>query len=194
VLQKAAQDRAEQVFENAVEEMKKEFEEHKVTKEIDGGIESNNVSGTLRGGDRPENLYSFIGFEAGSTPTDEIRRRLDSQHEDGPKIEYAGKLGQNSLIYKFRVKAPNKEAIHEATPMPWAEGMSWAQKIERGIPGFSRFLARFMGDPSRSGGGIQVDRDIRSAKYSPPSEGYLTTIFNNFMTRIKSYGKRGFRK
>lgn len=63
----------EQYFNEAVIAMQNTFESDKVTQEIDGGIESSNISRTLRGAGPTENLYAFIGFEYGDKPTQPIR-------------------------------------------------------------------------------------------------------------------------
>lgn len=190
-LRKIATARAEERFDKAVEGLKADFEEHPVTQELDRGIGSPNLSETLRGGDAPENLYSFIGFPAGSNPTDEVRDRLDPEHPDGPKMRYRGKEQRGTTIrYQFIAQEPDREAIWKNTPLPWAPGMSWAQKIEGVIPGFNAFIDRFMGDPSRSGGGVQAKnpdgsiREIRQGSYSRPAGGYLQTMFRRFLRRV----------
>jgi len=197
----AATRRATQIFDQAVNQLREDFDEHKVTREIEGGIQAENISETLRGGEAPENLYSFIGFHAGDRPTEEIRRRLSPKHRDGPKIKYEGKDEQRTT-WRFRVTAPDREGIYDATPMPWAKGLSWAQKIETGIQGFQSFLAKFGLTSSRSGGGVQATvggkkggspQVLREATYVPPAEGYLNTLFNRFIERIKEATKLGGR-
>jgi hypothetical protein len=194
----AAIDRAQQVFDDAVIGMQKEFEEHPVTQEIDGGIGASNISQTLKGGGPSENLYSFIGFPESDTgsPTDAIRERLDPEHRDGPKLTFEGRTGKHTTNYRFKIRAPLMDRIFAKTPIPWAKGYSWAKLIEKGIPGFSRFLAKYLPfPPSRSGGGIQLKGEIRpGADYEPPKQGYLTTIMNNFIVRVRSYNKGGFRR
>lgn len=207
IAEKAAKQRANEVFEDAVIGMQIDFEEHPVTREIAGGVGSPNISNTLGGGNAPKNLYSFIGFSAQDSvsPLEPIRDALDPSSAVGkiigPKMRYAGKeTRQGNARFKFEIAAPIKEAIHKATPIPWATGWSWAQKIETRIPGFKSFLARRMGPPSQSGGGIQAkDRDgnlitVRDAEYSEPDGGYLTGIFSRFLAQVRSYGKGGLRR
>lgn len=191
-LEKLATAQAKTVFDTAVQELKDEFENSDVTKEIDRGIGSPNISQTLRGGDAPESLYGFIGFNDGDNPTEAIRDRLDPTHSDGPKMRLRGREQRRlSIRYQFVVDAPKEDKIWKATPLPWAKQLSWAKKIEEGIQGFQSFLARYMGDPSRSGGGIQAKgpngelRKLRDASYVPPSDGYLQTMFRRFLSRIK---------
>jgi hypothetical protein len=198
----AARERATQVFESAVAGLQEDFETHAVTAEIEGGITSENISHTLGGSQyAPKNLYSFIGFPAGSNPTEEIREALSVDSPVGPAIRYVRKeVSKGNARYRFEISAPNKQAIYKRTPMPWASGLSWAQKVETEIPGFAHFLARFMGEPSRSGGGIQAkDRNgrlvtVREDSYTPPEGGYLTGIFNRFLAQVKGYAKGGLRR
>lgn len=203
----AAEQRANEVFEDAVIGMQIDFEEHLVTREIDGGVGANNISQTLGGGRAPKNLYSFIGFSAADrvSPLDPIRDALNPDSAVGkvigPKMRYVKKeVANGNARFKFEVAAPNKAAVYKATPMPWATGWSWAQKIETRIPGFAHFLARLMGKPSQSGGGIQAkDRqgnlvEVRTEDYTPPEGGYLTGIFDRFTERVRGYAKGGLRR
>lgn len=191
-LKAAAQNRAQQVFEDAVQGMQIEFDNHPVTQEIEAGIGASNISETLRGSVGPENLTSFIGFEDGDQPIEKLRPLLDSSTRGGPKMTYAGKEGKTSTTYNFKVTAPNQDLVAKATPMPWARGLSWAEGIEIGIPGFSHFLPSYKRNNSRSGGGIQVKPELRSAEFNKVP--YLTEIFNNFLARVKEYRKKGFRR
>lgn len=191
----AAQARAEVIFEDAVIGMQKEFEEHSVTQEIEAGISSKNISETLRGGNEPENLYSFIGFKNGDNPVQPIRDLLQPENNKGPKLKFDGKEpNQTVATYKFRISTPDENAIFKKSPIPWATGLSWVEGIESGIAGFAHFLPSFTRKNSRSGGGIQVDPVLRNAEYTPPVNGYLTTIFQNFLERVKNYNKGGFRR
>ena len=54
-------------------EMIQEFEQHPISKEIDGGITAYNTSETLNG---VTNLYSFIGFNSGDRPLEPIKQEL----------------------------------------------------------------------------------------------------------------------
>lgn len=187
VLVKAATEAVKQnYFDPAVKKLKKDFENHPVSIEIDEGVEAKNESNTLIGGSSTEgkNLYSFIGFEEGSDPLEPIRDRLDPNHPDGPKFKYIRGSQSNNIEFKFQVSAPNLDKIFESTPMPWANGLSWAQRIEQGIPGFSKFLNKIGIKNSRSGGGIQVKNELRQAKYKPVK--YLTDIVNKFISNINN--------
>lgn len=179
-------------FDPAVKAMQDEFARHPVTKEIQGGIGADNESGTLIGdfredpekGDGKPNLFSFIGFDAGDDPTEEIAKRLDPNHPDGPKVVYKGRE-KDHLTYYFEIRAPDEEAIQNATPLPWAPGISWSKRIEQGLPGVGQFLNTLLRKGSHSGGGIQIDENLRKNKggatFRPVR--YLTQIFKNFLTK-----------
>ena len=192
-LDKAVKARAEVIFENAAMAMQRDFEEHKVTQEIDQGISASNISGTLPGTNgAPNNLFSFIGFYSGTTPTDAIRKRLDPTSKIGPQMVKVGKEPRGAIMrYQFKVTVPFDE-IYKETPIPWAEGMSWAEKIETEIPGYSHFLQKYLSTPkpSHSGGGVQVEKALRNAEFSPPKGGYLKGIFARFVERIKGNTKQ----
>lgn len=194
----AAKERADQVFEDAVIGMQLDFDSHAVTREIAGGVDSANLSDTLSGPSYPpKNLYSFIGFDAAgdTAPLDPIWDALRPTDPAGPKITFEGKeVKAGNARFKFLVRGPDKRAIYARTPMPWASGWSWAQKVETRIPGFSRFLARKMGEPSRSGGGIQIKYDLRGDEYQPPEGGYLTGIFDRFIEQVRGYNKGGLKR
>ena len=61
-------------FEKIKQEMIEEFNAHPITQEIELGVTAPNLSNTLSG---VTNLFSFIGFDAGSRPIDPIRQLLE---------------------------------------------------------------------------------------------------------------------
>lgn len=191
----AAAQRAKQVFNDAVIGMQQEFEEHPVTREIDGGISADNISETLLGGDGPQNLTSFIGFPEGSHPTEPIRRRLSPTSADGPKLSRGVNVSTTAPRWEFTADITRtRKSIYANTPIPWAPGLSWAEKIETDIPGFAHFLDKYMeSDRSRSGGGIQVEGEVRQADFTPPVNGYMDKIFEDFLDQIRAYARGGLR-
>lgn len=182
----------ETFFDPAVEQLKADYAAHPVTQEIRAGIDSSNISNTLdarfRDSDSPANLFSFIGFEAGSDPTAPVAERLDPANEDGPKLVYQGK-DKDSLSFRYLIKAPNETAIEAATSLPWAQGISWVRRIEQGISGVGFFLNARNRKGSRSGGGIQVASQLRPGRFKPTS--YLSAIFNNFLRRAAGRAPNG---
>lgn len=187
-------------FDLAVDQMQRDFEEHPVTQELDGGVGATNISETLRGHGPTENLFSFIGLQSNEgVPTDPIRKRLDPANPEGPHLSLVGKDNRGTSIrYQFIVTAPNEKAIYKDTQVPWTQGggFSWAEKIESHIPGFASFLYGEDYPQSRSGGGIQAKvggrkdgepQVLRGDDYMPPKNGYIQTIFRNFIERLKKF-------
>lgn len=198
----AEQTLREAFFEPAVEEMKREFLSHPVTQEVAGGMGAPNVSQTLEApfreneaeGDTPANLWGFIGFDSSTTTPDgaiePVLRRLDPTDTDGPKMVYAGR-DKDKLTYRFEIRAPDEAAIYNDTGMPWLPGISWVKRIEQGIPGIGHFLNVSGRPSSRSGGGIQVEGQLRSGRFRPTP--YLSRIFNDFLRRVTGRTPNGRR-
>ncbi len=199
-LRKTVEVRATQIMNDAAKGLRQEFEKDPVTREIDGGIDAANISETLVGGTSTDqkNLASFIGFPDGTKPTDEIRKRLDpaSSEGQGPKIASVTKIQDKIPRYVIKIRGPDTEAIYEATPLPWGDeggDMSWVEGIETGIRGFNQFLNRKNPkDHSRSGGGIQVKKELRSAEFKPRP--YLTRLFGEFKAYIETFTKQHYRQ
>jgi len=165
-------------FQKRKTKMVAEFLSHPVTMEINGGINADNISGTLSG---IANLYSFIGFYAGTDPIDPI---LDVIQRD-TQIKYI-KIRKN--ITSFSINLPDPEDIFEVTPMPWATGRSWAKGIESGISGLGWYL-RKDSKSSRSGFGLQ------SKGRSPDRPGLKfknTKYISNFLREQRNEFQRNF--
>jgi hypothetical protein len=129
-----------------IKDMVKDFLSHPVTKEILSGPNASNTSGTLGG---YGNLFSFIGFEAGTNPITPIIELLEQTNYRFTRME-GGKV---DII----VEMPSKDDIFKATPLPWAPGLSWAERIEIGLSGLGQYL-NTPSPYSRSGHGIQSSK------------------------------------
>jgi hypothetical protein len=143
-----------------------EFEDHPITKEIQAGESAYNSSETLSG--RQGNLFSFIGFEAGSEPLEPIYEILN---------EISITQTQNGI----RIIFPSAEDIWQVTPMPWQQGRSWAKGIESGISGLNYYLfssreGRFSN--SRSGTAIQANKVTSNLRYIPRT--YISNLLNKY--------------
>lgn len=153
-------------FQKIKTKMMAEFYAHPVTREIQAGAESNNISGTLGG---VTNLYSFIGFEKGTDPIAAIEEILY-------KTDFTFSRVTNKSV-EFSVYIPDPEEIFAVTPMPWAAGRSWAKGIESGISGLGYHLRTSRG--SRSGKGIQAKNKVRGgAKFKNTQ--YITALINKY--------------
>jgi hypothetical protein len=164
-------------LDEAKEQMLTEFDNHPVTKEIQGGIESSNISGTLGG---YGNLFSFIGFNKGSNPIGFLRDLIVNSITL-PKKPFAKRRG----VYFFRIKAPTMRDLETETPLPYEESRSWLRGIERGISGLGNFIFRKRNNSySRSGGGLQTERRIRGGVRFGNIP-YLSRILENFYKKAK---------
>jgi len=152
-LPKLVQSQARNIVRRAFEKLKTkmiaEFQAHPVTREIEGGINASNVSGTLGG---ITNLYSFIGFNADSNPIEPIEDLLLRTDIRFVKI--------NKQTIEFEVTLPEAQEIFKATPLPWAPGRSWAKGIESGLSGLGYYLKK-SSSGSRSGLGVQTSQKVR---------------------------------
>lgn len=151
-----------------------DFSQHPVTKEIEAGPKSTNSSGLLGG---YGNLFSFIGFDEGTKPTEIVKIILNKPVKF--KIVKKGRAGQFSL----EIKDFSKENVFEASPIPWMLNKSWVQGIETGISGLGQFLYKPNGSKySRSSTAIQSTSKIRSGAMTRTS--YLSEMFNKFRKQI----------
>ena len=146
-----------------------EFEAHPVTKEIDGGIGASNISLGGKG-----NLFSFIGFKTNDRPTDPIRSALNAIAQTAVFTKRDGQ-GTSHILY------PSPDDIFKITPLPWADGRSWALGIERGLSNFGQYLD-LRSKASRSGRGLQNEKVDTGARFSTTP--YITELIKNFEKEI----------
>ena len=167
------------------EEMIAEFLRHPVTREILDKNTAENYSQTLVG---YGNLYSFIGFDY---PEDPIAPILNLLNATKIGLRF---IGDNLFLY---VKMPTPEDVWEVTPMPWADGRSWAKGIESGISGLNFYLsiqkagirASKAFEDSRSGTAIQSRKIISpSARFNPTQ--YISTLLKKYKTKFSSIGRK----
>lgn len=154
-------------FLNAKEKLIDNFTNHPVTAEIEAGVNSSNISNTLGG---KGNLFSFIGFDASSKPTQPIHAQFREIVLTSIVVKRDGS-SQSFVLY------PTVDDVYKVTPMPWAEGRSWAEGVEKGISNFGQFLSKPTED-SRSGGGIQSKNPVSSASFSTTP--YISALIKDF--------------
>jgi hypothetical protein len=159
-------------FDRIKEEMIQEFMSHPITEEIMNGINAENTSGTLS--NRTGNLFSFIGFDASDDPISQIVNLLEQSN-----IKF---LYSNRKNFIVKMTIPTAESIFAITPMPWAQGRSWAKGIESGISGLGFYLQKF--NQGRSEGGIQVDAKISSGKFK--NTPYISYLMNKYFQKFTS--------
>jgi hypothetical protein len=162
--------RIERSFNNIKSAMITELMNHEITKEISIGAGASNSSNTLGG---YGNLFTFIGFEAGTSPIEAIKREFDKT------VIRFRTLTDDGPVWNIYMPAP--EDIWEVTPMPWAEGRSWAKGIETGISGVGWYLYNQNKNypQSRSGPAIQVKSKIAS-KVRFKNVKYISDILSRY--------------
>jgi hypothetical protein len=176
--------KAQKLAKQAKDEMLIEFEQNRITKELEAGPGNmKNLSRNLLGLPYGQgSLYGFIGFVDGANPIEPVREYLQNTGNvfKTSRFQRRGKTGGT---YQFKVKTPLMSVIEGFTPMPWEGGKSWARAIERGISGLSYYIAN-KSPVSRSGQGIQSKNQFHQAAMYKPSK-YLSNIINNYIRRIQ---------
>lgn len=177
--QKEAMEEALKVFNKNKAELLQDFREHPVTKEIQAGPNASNTSSTLGG---YGNLFSYIGFDKDSEdPTRIIEERLMKETEMSKTPTF--KIKGDEVVFEFNVNTVDKESLVKDTPMPFEQGRSWVNGIEKGISGLSYYIYGKLLDKSRSGSGLQSDTQIRGLSYKPVK--YMSEILNKFKRKFK---------
>ena len=169
----------EEYVERSQDEMVQEYLNHPVTKEIDNGPEASNISSTLGG---EGNLFSYIGFEEGSEPTESVKEILENSVKVSarPEISVNGK----NIKINFPVSGPTMQEIESETPMPFEGGKSWVSGVEKGISGFSYYVFRKFIKNSRSSTGIHAEPLVRTGSFKPSP--YLSVILQKFYSKINA--------
>lgn len=176
-IRKAIEIRLRPLFNQIREEMLEEFSNHPITQEIDAGPKLGWNSPFLGGqGD----LFSFIGFDRDDNPTEPIKKMLK-----GLRFYTVFSKG---LDHKFEVRFfPTMDDIEQITPMPWAQGRSWAKGIETGISGLGYYLnieTKYDPPNLRSTAGIQAKKKIRGGQFRPTK--YMSEILNKYRAKFLS--------
>ncbi|MBM3453895.1 MAG: hypothetical protein FJX80_01975 [Bacteroidetes bacterium] len=157
-------------FEQIKTQMIKEFLNHPVTNEIKMGPQAQNISNTLGG---YGNLFSYIGFYDGEDPIAPLLAEFEKSTIVFSRFVDGGVV--------WNIYTPAKEDMWEASPMPWAEGRSWAKGIETGISGLGEYFYTLRGglQNSRSETAIQVKSKLRG-KSRFKNVKYITSILNKY--------------
>ena len=180
VFKDLAYKKAEERAEEAKKELLKEFEESKITQELQAGSGNmKNISRNLLGLPYGKgSLFGFIGFNHGDDPVSEVRSYLKATGHLYKTSRFQ-KRGKTGGTYEFKVETPDINAIESLTPMPWEGGRSWVRGIERGISGLGYYIANHS-RLSRSGQGIQSKNVYNQAAMYKPSK-YMSQMISNFI-------------
>lgn len=172
---------------------------HEISREIMAGPDlggfSADGSKVLPGG--YGNLFSFIGFESGRRPIEELKEFLENSITVRPK--FSGVLFKAAIIgrrligkgrgldsFLFEVRTPTQEEIEQRTPVAWAGGKGWTRLIEEGINNFSfyYFLSSYHGG-SRSGRAFQERYPLRHVGEFTGKK-YLSAMLRDFLESCKA--------
>jgi hypothetical protein len=175
---KAAVELMESVVQDERSDFYNKFENHSVTREIEGGNAASNISNTLGGNG---NLFSFIGFTAGTSPTESVKKLIKSIRLIRTSVKVADRA------YTANLSVPTLEKFDSVTRMPWERGRSWLMDIELGISGLSAYLYGKY-SKSRSGGGIQSATYTSGASFKPVK--YFATIYSQFIKKISNKNRK----
>jgi len=165
-------------FQSRLRTMLSQFDRHPVTLEINAGPLASNISQTLDG---YGNLFSFIGFESDSKPTEELREAL-VKNTDFVQRQYRANSGRFGRGWEFVINVPSRKEIEAVTQMPWEGGNSWAFGVEEGISGLSHYMFQRWGG-SRSKEAFQLPyENMEDAIFAPVP--YISKILQSFRDRI----------
>ena len=169
VVRRSVEKQIQMAFNKIKTAMIREFLNHPVTEEIKNGPDSPNLSGTLNG---YGNLFSYIGFYEGDDPIKAVLEEFEKS-----TIVYSG-LVEGGASWKIYI--PNKQDIWDASPMPWAQGRSWAKGIETGISGVGYYLysQRRNMQNSRSGPAVQTENKITRPRFKNVK--YISAILDKY--------------
>ena len=171
------------IIEPEIEKRRKElstkFEAHPITVELNAGPRASNTSGTLGG---YGNLFSFIGFSAGSSPTRVISKIFEE------KIKFKVRRVNSKGRYQIKFFIPDVEEIYSLTPIPWLTGKSWVKGVESGLTNLGQYLYNPSGfGSSASGTGIQVKNKASGVSFS--NTPYINKLLNDFKKKLLNLNK-----
>jgi hypothetical protein len=160
-----------------------DFDSHPITQEIEGGPNASNISQTLGG---YGNLFSFMGFEAGSDPISPIRSLLARSIKISSLRDVSGKL-----IFRLKFTVPTKDQLSQISSLPWSTE-SWIEAVEKGMSGLGQYLYKSEKsiNVSRSGPAVQLSGEVSRSGGSSIAADYMTGILERMLADIENRLKR----
>lgn len=170
---------ADRKFNAAHKELLNNIESNPLSQEIAKGPDGVTLGETVL---RKGNLFSFIGFDAGSTPIKdlvEIYKEETTIDLENPVV----KKSLDKVIYSFKVTLPSNDVLDQKAKMPFnTYAESWVTRIEKGISGLNSYIYhRYFKSNSHSGTGLQKDE----AAGGTFKQQYLTPILEKFKNKIR---------
>lgn len=169
----AAEKIAKKKYESSKKMFFRDFDVHPVTVEIQSGADAFNSSGLLGG---EANLFSFFGFDAGSSPISDLRFYLENSFSLARGSYRGGK-------WTFKINFPDKEKTEDyvvGRNGATYTSESWLAGVEKGYSGLQYYL-RYKG-MGRSGGGIQSKYIVREVEFKTTK--YLSSMIEGFKRNI----------
>ena len=151
------------------------FQSHDITEEINAGA---SATGSLQVNG---NLFSFIGFESGSQPIQDLYEYLQNSIK---LIDLPGVYNATTKTLTYKFTKPEPDRIKTITDMAnytdkWSHGKSWISMVEHGIAGLNKYKysddPTVLGGDSRSGTGIQR-RNVIHSSANYVAKKYLTEL------------------
>jgi len=175
-IKREALDFAEEILTENTKKYLNEIENHPVSQEIASGPDGENISYTLDG---KENLFAFIGFEAGDKPIEDLKNLI----KENTFLDKRSTFNSKTFELKFNVFTPSFEEIKSVTPLPFENGKSWVKGIEDGISGFGYYVYGLLFPKSRSKRGIQSQNKVRNGTFKTVK--YMSEMYSNFIRNLK---------
>lgn len=195
---RSIESRANKVLENAFNKQKdrflQDFDTHPVTQSIESGPKMDDgIVNTAKGG----NLFSLIGFQAGSNPIASLRAILSNGFKLRGSLRT--RLAGDKIIIERTVESPTLVDIEKQTSGKYGlsdwTNKSWVRLVEDGIPWFRAYLfgAKYS-KYSRSGMAIEAKDDkgnlrtVRNESFGKIP--YLSVMLREFRNRIRRISNR----
>jgi hypothetical protein len=167
---------AQEILQENLDKYINEIENHPVSQEIANGPDGENISYTLDG---KENLFAFIGFDAGDKPIEDLKNLI----KENTFLDKRSTFNSKTFELKFNIFTPSFEEIKSVTPLPFENGKSWVKGIEDGISGFGYYVYGLLFPKSRSKRGIQSQNKVRNGSFKTVK--YMSELYNNFIRSLK---------
>lgn len=158
-------------------------------------IEDHPVSVSLRDKNN-DPLYGLIGFQAGTSPVSDFTYVMEKEIKI-PKTASTANVKRGAIEINYEVGVPDHTDLekYEILKVEWENGdlgSNWVTAIERGIPGFTKFLRALKRPMGRSLRGIQIKGQTNDKDY--PARKYFTDIILKFRNNILKFGRGGIEK
>ena len=169
-------------FEDARNEMLKEYEDTKVVQELRYGGLSNDSALISEG-----NLFAFLGFDKSDSPATDLKEFLKDNitMAKTPRI-----TPQNNVIkFAYRVNIPSEQKIYSDPGLKatWST-KSWVDYVQNGLGNAAQFIFKSIGfasPPSRSGTGLQLKKGERKDAPTFTPMKFLNELLDDFKEKFK---------